>query len=187
MSPTEIEAIQAVDTALNSLDPAARSRVLKWAYQKYSSTSEMTEQTDDQIVGKKKHKKSQPHIKGKKKAIKGKTRPTIVKDLNLRPKGKKDFRSFVEEKKPDNNYEKCTVAVYYLKQELGISQVTMDHVLTCYKAINWRQPSNYQNALALTAHRMGWLDTSDIADIKLTAHGENLVEQDLPRKDDKSK
>ena len=185
MAPTEIEAIQSVDSALSGLDPAARSRVLKWAWEKFSTEAASPAQNAaNKPSGKKKQHAS---AKPKNKASAAKLRPSIVKDLNLVPKGKKDFRAFVAEKKPDDNYEKCTVAVYYLVQELAIKTVGIDHVFTCYKFVNWRQPSSFQNALALTAHRKGWLDTSDIKDIKLTAHGENLIEHDLPRQGEKEK
>jgi len=107
--------------------------------------------------------------------------PSIVRDLNLKPSGKKSFREFAAEKQPASNLEKSVVAVYYLHHELGLSAVTVGHVGTCFKDASWRVPSNFANTLAETASRRGWLDTRSMADINVTTHGENLIEHDLPR------
>jgi hypothetical protein len=69
-----------------------------------------------------------------------------------------------------------------LKTELGVSNVTLSHVFTCFKDAHWRVPPDLANALALTAHRKGWVDTRDTDDLSVTTHGENLIEHDLPRK-----
>jgi hypothetical protein len=106
----------------------------------------------------------------------------MVRDLNLKPKDKKSFADFVAEKQPSSNFEKCAVAVYYLKNELSIDAVTPSHVFTCFKDAHWRVPPNLPNALAVTAHRKGWVDTRDTTSLAITTHGENLIEHDLPRK-----
>ena len=183
MALTEIEAIQAVDEALEGLEPAARSRVLRWASEKYAPEFSLLDGGDQKRPTSKKRRPHRPPRKAQGKSTYAKSRPSLVKDLNLRPKGKKDFAAFVNEKKPSGNDERSTVAVYYLKQELGIPAVGVDHVFTCYKAVNWRQPANLGNSLAITSHRKGWMDTRDFNDLKLTTHGENLVEHDLPRKE----
>jgi hypothetical protein len=185
MAQTEVEVIQTVDSALSGLDPAARLRVLRWACQKYGAQGNLPEEAGESPAPRKKRQKGRAVGKGESKVSSGKSRPSIVKDLNLRPKDKKDFPTFVSEKKPDGNYEKCTVAVYYLKQELGMATVGVDHVFTCFKAVNWRLPADLENTLALTSHRKGWLDTSNFDDIKITVHGENLVEHDLPARAEK--
>jgi hypothetical protein len=178
---SEIEAIQTFDTVLSGLDELTRMRVLSWAWQKYGTASgpKVQEKAPALYIRK---RGTAVNVNGTKRKGTPKSRPSIIKDLNLRPNGKKDFPSFVAEKQPADNYEKCTVAVYYLNQELGLESVSIDHVFTCYKALGWRLPSSLHNSLALTSHRKGWLDTSDFKNIKLTTHGENFVEHDLPHK-----
>ena len=106
---------------------------------------------------------------------------SILKDLNLKPKSKKSFDAFVTEKKPVSNFDKVTVAIYYLEHTLGISKVSVNHVYTFFKQIKWRVPADLANTIAQAGTR-GLLDNSDSENIKLGTHGENLVEQDLPKK-----
>ena len=105
----------------------------------------------------------------------------MVRDLNLKPKGKKTLDEFVESKKPSSYYEKSTVATYYLKHELSLSAISANHIFTCFKHMKWRVPADLFNTLAYTASQYGWLDTSNGEDIKVTTMGENLVEHDLPK------
>lgn len=181
---SEIDAIKAVDDALTGLeDRDACNRVLMWAWKKFSSAPTPTVVDDQEKteipVQKKKTKKKTSSKKGK---VKVKRSLTIVKDLNLKPKEKKSLDEFAGGKKPNSHYEKSTVAAYYLKHELGLAAVTESHIYTCFKHMKWRIPANLSNALAYTASHHGWLDTSNLQDIKVTTMGENLVEHDLPKK-----
>lgn len=183
---TEVGALKAIDDVLSGLDdPDARNRVLAWAWEKYSSKPRPIS-TDAPGSPKQLTPKDQRLKKtlGAKKKGKGKTKQSLsmVKDLNLRRKGKKSFDDFVGIKRPDSYYEKCTVSVYYLKQELGISTVTANHVYTCFKHMKWRIPADLFNTLAYTASHYGWLDTSNFQAIKVTTKGENLLDHDLPKK-----
>ena len=75
------------------------------------------------------------------------------------------------------------MSVYYCDRILEVGAVTVDHVFTCYRDMNWRLPSgNFSNTLALTANRKRFLDTSDGDNITLTSKGTNYVEHDLPPK-----
>jgi hypothetical protein len=107
---------------------------------------------------------------------------SMVKDLNLRPKGKKGLKEFCGEKAPKTHVEKCTVSVYYLCNDLSISAVDMNHVYTCYKHMKWRLPSDLSNMLAQAGSK-GYLDVTDRANITVTTHGDNLVEHDLPKEE----
>ncbi len=185
MSPvSEIEAIAAFDSALSQLDDsAARDRVLKWAWDKFSSKPAPSAEPPHE-AGKPIRVKSAKakKVKAKTKSVsKSKSSLSIVKDLKLNPDGKKSFKDFVSEKQPSTNQQKCTVAVYYLQYEIGIEGITFNHIYTCYKDVNWRITDLY-NILLLTASRKGWVDTSHTENIKITPHGENLVEHDLPHK-----
>lgn len=110
--------------------------------------------------------------------------PGIVKDLSTRPKGKKAFAEFASEKSPTTHQEKQVVAVYWLRKTAGVDGITVDHVNTCYQAAGWPRPKDLENALAVTAMRKGWLDTSDMSAIDITASGEDAVDHDLPKKKD---
>ncbi|MBE9169932.1 hypothetical protein IQ238_21220 [Pleurocapsales cyanobacterium LEGE 06147] len=105
---------------------------------------------------------------------------SIMKDLNLRPEGKLSFRDFYAQKKPTTQEQAITVAVYYLKRVLELDKVTPEHVFTCFKNVERKTPKNMPQTIRDTAKRRGWVDTSERCNIKITNHGENLVEHDLP-------
>jgi hypothetical protein len=184
MNPiSEIEAIKTLDSVLSGLEDAPmRARVLKWALDKYGAPELFGEMQGQQDA--RGRPTRSPRAKASRKpksAAKVATRLSIVKDMSLTPKGKKSFKDFATEKAPTDNQEKCTVAAYYLTHELGLTGITIHHIFTCYKTAKWK-PADIYNVAMITASRKGWLDTSDMSDIKLTPHGEYLVESELPRK-----
>lgn len=176
MSPkSEIEAFADLENTLSQLeDPKARNRILKWAWDKYST--EQLPKTD------KIDEREKPARKKRKSTSKSRQSPSIVKELDLSPKGKKSFQDFVEEKQPSSNSEKCTVAVYYLHHELGIENITINQVFTCYRDVKKWKPGDVYDYLAKTASNKGWLDTSNMEDISITPQGEHFVETQLPQK-----
>lgn len=108
--------------------------------------------------------------------------PTLVKELNLAPKGKQSLKEFVGEKLPKTNHERNVVSVYYLSHTIEVSPVSLDHVFTCYREVSWPLPASLENSLATTASKKRFLDTSDMANIRLTPPGINLAEHGLPAK-----
>lgn len=119
--------------------------------------------------------------KGKAHSGKAKRRQSVglVKDLSLRPKEKKSFVDFANEKKPANHNDKVTVCVYWLTKEAG-QKATAEHVNTCYQGADWKRPSDLRDTLRQTASKKGWIDTADSDDIKVTTSGEDHVKHDLP-------
>lgn len=180
---SEIDAIKAIDDAMSQVaDPAARSRILRWAWEKYSSEPLPGKETQEQVSSKPTPKGKLPKKKAKNGAkLKSKTGPSIVRDLNLKPQNKESFQSFAQAKNPQSDQERCVVAVFYLRHELGIERVGTNHVFTCFKDAKWRVPVDLANTLQYVASHKGWFDTSDMSKIELTTHGENLIEHDLPR------
>lgn len=106
---------------------------------------------------------------------------TLLKDLDLRAKGKKSFKDFYDEKKPGPASEFNTVAVYYLSDTLNITAITPSHIYTCYKEVTKRPPEAFVQSLRDTASKNGYIDTADINNIKLPLRGRNFVDHDLPK------
>jgi len=177
MVKNEFDALKEVNEALSQIDEEARGRVLDWIYSKYKVTKPSINPLGDEA--------EKPQIKGTKsvtpKTKTGKSKVVLkqVKDLNLYPKGKKSIKEFVDEKRPSSMEQKAVVAIYYLIGILEVSKVTIEHVYTVFKTVNWIMPANLKNALH-RAGSMGWLDTAESGDIKVTSSGENLVEHHLP-------
>jgi hypothetical protein len=137
-------------------------------------TDEEFEEEEDDFV---------PPIAVNAKAKKSSSKPpimAIVKDLNLRPEGKTSFREFYSQKKPNTQEQAVTVAVYYLKRVLELEKVTAEQVFTCFKDVERKTPKHMPQTIRDTAKRRGWVDTSERGNIKITNHGENVVEHDLP-------
>jgi len=106
--------------------------------------------------------------------------PKVVKELDLRPKGKKSLADFAAEKNPTSNHDKTAVALYYLANEANVSPVTRDHVFTAYREMGWKIPTDFANSLQQTATKKRFLDTSDAENLRLLTPGQNRVEHDLP-------
>ena len=104
----------------------------------------------------------------------------IVKDLILNAEGDKpSLKEFYSKKGPKSNYEHNVVFCYYLLKIREIKQIGINHVYTCYKEVKQRIPV-LGVSLSETSKK-GWLNTSDMTDIKITPRGENYVEHDLPK------
>lgn len=112
---------------------------------------------------------------------------SIVKDLNLKPKDKKSLKAFFEEKKPETNIESNAVFVYYLEKILTVSVINIDHIFTCYREVRSRIPGNLKQSIADSGSKYGYIDTSDMRNIKIIVRGVNLVVHDLPKKKKKEK
>ncbi|HVT95302.1 MAG TPA: hypothetical protein VHD76_20795 [Bryobacteraceae bacterium] len=175
---SEIKAIEAVDNALSGLDAEARGRVLTWARQKYGDSGQVT--TAQHSVA----PAQNPAANGASAKPKSKKTKTIIamdKSLNLNPSGKESAVKFATDKSPTTVLLKCVVAVYYLRETIGMAKVTTEAVFTFFKHVNWPVPADLRNTLQ-QAGTSGWLDTADMQDIKLTSSGENVVEHQLPAK-----
>jgi len=179
-SLNELDAMKIIDDALSQIeDDAIKERILKWVWSKYSK--EKPPISEENISPKTKAKKPTKKSKTKSLSKKQKTTLSIVKNLNLSPKGKKAFKTFIEEKQPKSDQEKCTVSVYHMQHNLELTNIDTNHIFTCYKIGKWRVPADLDNTLKVTASQKGWLDTSDGNNIKTTTLGENLIEHDLPK------
>jgi len=185
---SEIDAMAEIEKALTDIDDQkTRNRILTWACDRFSSGKTALsrhEKSENDMPGTRKTPRKKAKKKVKKAKGKHKQSPSLVKDLNLKPKNKTAFVDFAQQKAPRSDSEKCTVVVYYLQHEAHIAGVGVDHLYTCFKAMRWRIPTDLNHTVCQTAHQKGWLDTSDTKNITVTTLGENCVEHDLARKED---
>jgi hypothetical protein len=107
--------------------------------------------------------------------------PGVVKDLSLRPPGKTPFIDFAAKKQPKTHQQKQAVIAYWLRHDGGLtSGISPDHVNTCYVEAGWPRPADLANNLQVTAGQKGWLDTSEMVNIRITMRGEDEVRHNLP-------
>lgn len=107
--------------------------------------------------------------------------PSILTDINLAPKDKESLRGLTSALSISKAQEYNTVFVYYLERILGLSGITPDHIFTCYKHLEIKPPSNLRQSLFDTRSRKGWINTTSINDLKITAEGINKVEFDFKK------
>ncbi len=112
---------------------------------------------------------------------KSKESVSIIKDLDLRPKGETSFKDFYTEKQPSSAMDFNTVATYYLKEICQVDSVTPNHIYTCYKEVGQKPPIAFNQSLRDTASKNGHIDTSNTNDIKIPLRGKTFVEHDLPK------
>jgi hypothetical protein len=176
---SELDVMKLIDDELTKIeDSSARVRVLRWAWEKFAGGADAAGAASSPAKGASKART--PKNGGG--APKPKA-PTIVKDLDLKPRGKASFAEFAQTKNPTSHYERCLITVYYLTNIAEVSPVGVDHVYTCFKVMGWRVPADLRNAMQVAASTKGWLDTSNMSDIRVTVHGDNYVEHDLSTND----
>jgi len=78
--------------------------------------------------------------------------------------------------------EKNVVFVYYLQNIVSVQGITPNHIYTCYKNVGSKVPTALRQSLLDTASLKGWLDTSNLDEVKLATPGENYIEHDLQAK-----
>lgn len=180
---SEIDVMKTIEVEIAKIsDPDTRVRILRWAWDKYADA---TAKMDPEGLGSGKAKSKKKSTKSIAGAVTSKAKAgplSIVKDLNLKPQGKDTFADFIKKKNPLSQHEQCLCAIYYLRNVAGVSTVSANHVYTCFKLAGWRVPANIKNVMQVAASTKGWLDTSNASDIRMTIHGDNYVEHDLPGK-----
>lgn len=127
-------------------------------------------------------KKTQKETKKKNRTKSKSNIPSVVSDLNLRPKQKKSLDDFVSTLTIKSNLERNTAYLYYLTNILGKSKIDQDHIFTCYRHLKEKIPAALYQSLADTSVK-GWIDTSDMEDLQLTSIGLNYVEHDMKTTD----
>lgn len=184
----EIDAMKAISDNLEKLSGEERARVIAWALAKYGAEGfhggfqqPPTNRHQSAPVEKPAAKSEASRPKNSKASRKVKSIISMDKTLNLSPSGKLSASQFAAEKAPSNVMHKAVVAVYYLRETIGLQKITVSAVYTFFKSLSWPLPADLRNALQ-KAGSEGWLDTFDGEDIKLTSMGENLIEHELPAK-----
>lgn len=100
---------------------------------------------------------------------------SLITELNLNPTGKDSLKNFVSKYKASVSAEYNLVFVYYLQKIIGEKNIGSNHIYTCYKDLKIKFPSNIRQSLIDTKSRKGWIDTSNMNDIKVTTVGENAI------------
>lgn len=125
---------------------------------------------------------SKPKSKAKTKKSSDST-GSFLKDLNLMGDDTtKSLRDFYGQYEIKTNLERTLAFVYYLQYEKELAGININHIFTCYRGIDGlKVPGNLKQNLLDTSFKKGWLDTSDMEDIKVPVSGMNHIEHDLSK------
>lgn len=107
--------------------------------------------------------------------------PKILGSLNLKPKDKQALTDFYSSYKPSSFFENNLLFVYYIQKILEESNITIDHVYTCYKDVNIKVSNNLYQSLIDTGKNKSWIDTTHMNNLRITIQGENYVEHDMTK------
>lgn len=66
--------------------------------------------------------------------------PAII-ELEL-TKGEQPLKEYLEQKKPTSDIRKYLLIAAWLKENLGIDEVGINHIYTCYRAMEWQVPDD---------------------------------------------
>lgn len=105
---------------------------------------------------------------------------TPDRHIDFWPSGKQSWEELIKAKEPATIDQKNLVAVYWFEQVCGLSEIGTSQVLAAYKAADWPEPSQPDNSLQATASREHWLDTKNMAEIRTTPTGRNVVDHRMP-------
>lgn len=100
-------------------------------------------------------------------------------NLNFNPKGKESLLEFLSKNKSDetrmSSLRYNLLFVYYLEKILEEKNIGLDHVNTCYRHAKVVVPKNLYQSIIDTKSRYGWINTTEMNDLKVNVSGENAV------------
>lgn len=111
-----------------------------------------------------------------------KTRRNLERvEVDLRPKGKLSLKDYIAQYASPTKDETYLLTITYLGEELGIKDITVDHVYTCLDELGVRVPTHLKQVITNIKNDRGWIDTSDFASLKPTIKGRNHVKLDMEK------
>lgn len=90
-----------------------------------------------------------------KKAAASKGRSPVALDLDLTV-GDVPLKQFMEQKKPNSDNKRYLVIAQWLKTNLNLEEVTMDHIYTGYRHMGWNVPDDAGGPLR-QCKQQGWM------------------------------
>lgn len=98
-----------------------------------------------------------------------------VLDLNLKA-GTIPFAAFIEKKKPSTTIEKYLVVAAWLKENLSITAVNIDHIYTCFRSAEWGVQADVAQPLR-SGKVQGYFKVAARGAYELTHIGQGVVDK----------
>jgi hypothetical protein len=103
--------------------------------------------------------------------------PRFLSDLDLTKAGVQ-LSDFVREKNPEGDMDRFAVIAVWFKQQLGVEEVTIDHMFSAYQALGWQAqlPDDPSQTFRNLKNNRNWFDSgSKRGAYKINWNGENAV------------
>ncbi|WP_010586685.1 hypothetical protein [Schlesneria paludicola] len=107
-------------------------------------------------------------------ARRSKARSPVILDLQL--SGDDPLADFMNQYAPEAVNKRYLLAAYWLKKYHQIAEVSMDHIHTCFRHMNWPTPKDAVQPLRVLKSKEEWFDKGDEqGHYKINHIGENVV------------
>lgn len=84
-------------------------------------------------------------------------------------------------KSPKNSQELITLFTYFVSKYIGIQNVHVGHIISCYNEVDMKIPHNIERLLHEIKIFRGWLNLgNERQTVMITTSGEHFIENDLP-------
>jgi hypothetical protein len=113
-----------------------------------------------------------------------KEEPKLLTDLDLNQGKLGRLKEFHAKYAPKTNMEQNVIFTYFLKDGLGLDEISEDHLFTCYRTVGIKIPKALRQSVLDTAQTRGWVDTDATGLIRLTTVGRNHIEHDIAKNAD---
>ena len=106
--------------------------------------------------------------------------PTYLANFDFTPSGKESLKEFVAKYGPKSNLEKNLVFIQYLQNVTETSNISVNHVFSCYRHLNEKLPF-FPSTLLDTKKLKGWIETADLNNLLVVRAGWNHL-QDMEQR-----
>jgi hypothetical protein len=103
----------------------------------------------------------------------------IISSISLNSNEKGNLKTFFNDHSTKSFFERNLLFIYFLEKIIKIEDIGLSHLYTCYKYLGEKLPKNLYQSVIDTKNSKGWIDTKDTNNLKVTVHGENIVEHEL--------
>ena len=104
---------------------------------------------------------------------------SIVSSISLASNGKGNLKNFYNEYSTKSFFQRNLLFIYFLEKIIEVEDIGLSHLYTCYKYLGEKLPGNLYQSVIDTKNSKGWIDTKDMNKLRITIHGESIVEHEL--------
>lgn len=180
----ELSAMLSCTKSIELLDKGAKKRVVNYLISRFDLDVDLKKEeskNDAKPASNREEKtnKKKTSKQGARIAPKNLQSYKLLNDINLYPTDKENLKDFYGKYISKTFFENNLLYVFYLEKMLKVSEITVDHVYTCYKKTGQKVPGNLYQSLADTRKLKGWIDTKNMNDLKVSIQGENHVDHEM--------